>query len=129
MWPFSHVVGVIAVRGRKAKTQRPLAYTDGAAKPAWGPLTPAGIQKMHQGDLFYFGVGILVWLWTWPSKEEASVWPSLYELPSSWIAQLCLRNLIINIGIYEFWHQLLLGTFSNDSIKMHRYSPGDPYRG
>lgn len=82
---------------------------------------------MHAGDLFYFGVGLAVWLWAWPAADEARALPPASEVLSSWVGRLVLRNLLLNIAIYEFWHQLLYGTFATESTKRCKYSAVDPY--
>jgi len=91
------------------------------------PSCTAYLPRRHFGDLFYLGVGIVVWFFCWPKDDEARIWPSVAALPVSWIARVALRNLVINISIYEFWHQLLFGGLATPSIRMHRYNNRDPY--
>lgn len=100
----------------RASLPRPVAVSKSG--PAWGPLTPAGFWAMHGGDLFYCILGLLVWKFAWPGDSEAAEWPTsaaafhtdfggaVTAWASSWVGRVVFRNLIINITIYELWHQV-----------------------
>ena len=120
MWPLSNAIAVIALRGQAAGSDRPKALSDGALKPSWGPFSPAGFMAMHWGDIFYFSVGALVWLFAWPDMTEAATLPTFSTLLTSWVMRVVLRNLLINVFIYEAWHQLLFGALATDSLKIYR---------
>jgi len=128
MWPLNNAIATIALRSEKPAAARPLAVSDGADKPSWGPLTPAGIKGMHLGDAFYFAVGLCAWWLTWPDMKAAAQCPALdASFATSWVGLVVLRNVAINGAIYEFWHQLLFGALVTESVKMKRYSDQDPY--
>ena len=102
------------------------ARTHGCARTI-GPLTIAGIKGMHYGDIFYTCVGLMVYLSSWPDSEQAKDWPAMADFGSSWVAAVLLRNLVLEISFYEFWHQLLFGWLATDAITQHRYSKHNPY--
>lgn len=80
------------------------------------------------GDVFYACCGLLVYTFTWPDSTQAAMWPELdRNIMSSWVAKVLLRNLLLEVTFYEFWHQLLFGSFANDAVTRHRYSEASPY--
>lgn len=83
-------------------------------------MTLHGLKAMHMGDMFYVGLGIIVWAVHWPG-DEARVWGI------AWVSKVVLRNLIINALIYELWHQLLFGGLSTDAVKACRFNSKSPY--
>jgi len=84
-------------------------------------------MAMHWGDIFYFSIGALVWLFAWPDMTEAATLPTFSTLLTSWVMRVVFRNLLINVFIYEAWHQLLFGALATDSVKIYRYNAKDPY--
>eukprot|EP00747_Dinoflagellata_sp_TGD_P197323 gnl/TRDRNA2_/TRDRNA2_68556_c0_seq1.p1 gnl/TRDRNA2_/TRDRNA2_68556_c0~~gnl/TRDRNA2_/TRDRNA2_68556_c0_seq1.p1 ORF type:complete len:354 (+),score=36.13 gnl/TRDRNA2_/TRDRNA2_68556_c0_seq1:47-1108(+) len=123
MWPIKHGIAIWKLRNRAGDKEgkvppRPLPVSTN--KASWGPLTLDGIRGMHQGDLFYAGLGLVVWYLCWPG-QEAEVWAV------RWVAMVVLRNLIINCTIYEAWHQLLFGCLANENVSRMRYSEKSPY--
>jgi hypothetical protein len=79
------------------------------------------MDNMHRGDLFYVIAGLLVFLFTWPSADDAK------SLQPGWTLRILARNLILEISIYEFWHQVQYGALANDTVKAYKYNPKGPY--
>lgn len=132
MWPFKNIPRILSLRGEPhdVSAPRPKAIVPDAMKiRGWGPLSPEGIVNMHLGDVFFAGVGLGIWLFTWPSDDAAAKWPTLLELPTSWVALVLVRNLALEISFYEFWHQLLFGALKTPSVAARRFSSFDPYEG
>lgn len=130
MWPFSTAASLLQLRkdAAAAGAPRPVATIEGHGKQyAWGPFNAFGFRKMHYGDSFYFLLGLAVWWFSWPDDKDAAEWPSLQTFVSSWVAKVLLRNLLLNIAIYEFWHQALFGILSTPSVAAMRFSAKDPY--
>lgn len=127
MWPLKHTLDLVRLRGAKPSGKRPVPVSEGKNKPSWGPLTPAGVQGMHYGDIFYAGFGLMVYLYTWPAAVSAQEWPSLAGFVGSWASLVLARNLLLEVAFYEFWHQLLFGSLATDGITQHRYSEHNPY--
>jgi cytochrome b involved in lipid metabolism len=132
MWPVTHAQQVLLLRQQSTDSSaaKPEAIVpDSHRIHSWGPLTLAGIEGMHRGDLFYLSVGLLVWLFTWPSDAVAATWPALSELLTSWVALVVVRNLVLEVALYESWHQLLFGFLKTPAVEARRFSSFDPYDG
>lgn len=125
-WPLQHIPSLLAVRiqGQESGPRPVPVATKG---PSWGPLTLSGVRAMHLGDLFYVGVGLIVYAYSWPSPEAAAGIPGLRNILTSWIGSVLLRNLFFEISFYEFWHQLLYGVLASEAVTRHRYSATSPY--
>eukprot|EP01051_Picozoa_sp_SAG22_P001729 SAG22_NODE_71_length_22540_cov_8.918052_13_plen_340_part_00 len=124
MWPLSHAAALLSLRNADPPKLRPVPLSDGAAKPSWGPLTYEGVLGMHWGDLFYGGLGLAIWYFSWPAESEAKVSP--LEDPT-WALKVAARNLLLLVPFYEFWHQLQFGCLATPGITGHRYSEHSPY--
>ena len=66
-------------------------------------------------------LALIVWYFTWPSADDAAT------LSFGWVGLVLLRNLALEVSLYEFWHQLLFGALATEGIKAHRYYERDPY--
>lgn len=84
---------------------------------------------MHFGDLFYAGVGLAVWLFAWPDDTSAAQWPAGSQVLASWMCLVLVRNLLLEVTLYEFWHQTLFGLGKTPSVAAKRFSSFDPYEG
>jgi hypothetical protein len=121
IWPFKHGSKLLEVRSTPLANShvRPIALSE--AGPSWGPLSLSGLDNMHRGDLFYAFVGLLVFLFTWPSDNDAKT------LEAGWIIRVLARNLLLEVSLYELWHQMLYGRLANENVKAHKYNEKDPY--
>jgi hypothetical protein len=133
MWPISHAAALLALRHAEPSKERPVPLSGGVDKPSWGPLTVDGILGMHYGDLFYGLLGLAVWYLSWPAEADAKVLPSLQGLAqgdlvgAAWIARVVVRNLLLLVPFYEFWHQLQFGALATEGVTAQRYSQSNPY--
>jgi len=69
----------------------------------------------------------MVYLNTWPDTDAAAELPTLSTFVGSWVWMVLVRNLVLEVSFYEFWHQLLFGSLASKSITQYRYSEQSPY--
>merc|ERR1719272_507936 len=127
------------VRGAPPYKERSKPESDGTAV-AWGPASFAGADSMHRGDLFYIALAAVIWWGSWPDRDAAAVWPTdlaafraspveaAAAWAGSWVCRVWVRNLVIEVAIYEAWHQMLFGAFATGATQIRRYHKEDPYQ-
>jgi len=69
----------------------------------------------------------MVYMYAWPRQEDAKDWPTASTFVGSWVSLVLLRNLLLEIPFYEFWHQILFGPYASTSVTQYRYSEHNPY--
>lgn len=70
------------------------------------------------GFLFFrpfFIYPFLRYLNTWPDTDAAAELPTLSTFVGSWVWMVLVRNLVLEVSFYEFWHQLLFGSLASKS--------------
>ena len=104
-----------------------LGRNPGAAVPA-GTGAGAGHTPTLRPDTSLASPAVaLGGRYAWPRQEDAKDWPTASTFVGSWVSLVLLRNLLLEIPFYEFWHQILFGPYASTSVTQYRYSEHNPY--
>lgn len=69
----------------------------------------------------FFIYPFLRYLNTWPDTDAAAELPTLSTFVGSWVWMVLVRNLVLEVSFYEFWHQLLFGSLASKSEFFYIY--------
>ena len=115
MWPIAHLLAVSSPAKGSTAVERPRVVSRESAT-SWGPLSLEGLDKMHRGDLFYAALAIAAYALTWPSDAElAAPWDG--ALPPRWVWLVLSRNALLELSVYELFHQVYFGCLATDAIR------------